>query len=564
MHDLNIEYDASTFDTDPFEPQPDAIGTIFPVWIPGAEGGKGFVELPYTLPQDFTLFIILRERDNSTWKRKLDWIAQHGGMVLINTHPDYMNFSGKNIGNEEYPVEHYKDLLHYIKTQYAGQYWHVLPKEIATFWAASNLRASLSGGLLTSPQDVRPRNEKIAAHEKSMRRKKILMVVENSFPSDIRVKKEADVLQRFHDVSVVSLRKKRNEPLREVHEGIQIYRIPELPAFNMGKVRYILEYAYFTLSAALVFVVTYPFKRYKVVHVHNPPDTLFIVGLLGKLLRTKFVYDHHDLAPELYLTRFSGRRDIIYKALVWSERLSCKLADAIIDTNESYKKIEMDRHRIKEEKIFTVRNNPIIRDCLSDDADKNTSTSKNGKKNLLFLGAINPQDGVDILLQAVRYLVHDLKRTDFVCNILGDGDSMEQVKRLARELDLDGCVDLKGLITDRSEVRRYLSTCDIGVEPAPANPLNVHSTFIKVMEYMAAAKPVVAFDLEETRYSLGGGGILVRPGDIAGFAQAIGDLLNNPALRSELGLKGYQRVMGELTWEKASDSLKSAYRSIGL
>lgn len=134
MHELNVEYDASTFDTDPFEPQPDGMTTIYPFWIQGANGQGGYVELPYTLPQDFTLFIIMREQTIDIWKRKLDWIAGKGGMALVITHPDYMNFNKDRCGTEEYPVELYKELLEYIKGKYEGQYWHALPREIARFW----------------------------------------------------------------------------------------------------------------------------------------------------------------------------------------------------------------------------------------------------------------------------------------------------------------------------------------------------------------------------------------------------------------------------------------------
>ena len=133
LHDLNIEYDSSTFDTDPFEPQPVGMGTIFPFWVRNGESGKGFVELPYTLPQDFTLFVLMREQSIDIWKQKLDWIAEHGGMVLLNTHPDYMNFKGNKIKREEYPVEYYEKFLQYIKCTYEGCYWHILPKDMARF-----------------------------------------------------------------------------------------------------------------------------------------------------------------------------------------------------------------------------------------------------------------------------------------------------------------------------------------------------------------------------------------------------------------------------------------------
>ena len=134
IHELNLKYDASTFDTDPFEPQSDGIGTIFPLWIGNSSTGEGYVELPYTLPQDFTLFILMKEQNIDIWKKKLDWIAERGGMALLNTHPDYMNFNKQKKGNEEYTVERYIEFLEYIKNNYKDQYWHALPKDIARFW----------------------------------------------------------------------------------------------------------------------------------------------------------------------------------------------------------------------------------------------------------------------------------------------------------------------------------------------------------------------------------------------------------------------------------------------
>lgn len=134
LHGLDIEYDASTFDTDPFEPQPDGVGTIFPFWVNGTPDGKGYVELPYTLAQDFTVFILMRETTIDLWKQKLDWVAERGGMALCLTHPDYMNFDGSRLAPEEYPCRYYEDLLCYVKTQYHKAYWHALPRDVARFW----------------------------------------------------------------------------------------------------------------------------------------------------------------------------------------------------------------------------------------------------------------------------------------------------------------------------------------------------------------------------------------------------------------------------------------------
>jgi hypothetical protein len=140
IHDLEIEYDASTFDTDPFEPQSDGVQTIFPFIVSGGRGAKGYVELPYTLPQDFTLFVLMGEEDIDIWKKKLDWIVECGGMALINTHPDYMHFAEGGSGEEEYPSKHYEDFLHYVKSQYQGRYWHALPRDMAHFWSMGRLK----------------------------------------------------------------------------------------------------------------------------------------------------------------------------------------------------------------------------------------------------------------------------------------------------------------------------------------------------------------------------------------------------------------------------------------
>ena len=134
IHELNIKHCTSTFDTDPFEPQPEGAGTIFPSWVQNNSFSKGYVELPYTLPQDFTLFILMKEKNIDIWKKKLDWIAEKGGMALFNSHPDYMNFNKRKNGFEEYSIKYYKEFLEYIKSKYKDQYWHVLPKEIARFW----------------------------------------------------------------------------------------------------------------------------------------------------------------------------------------------------------------------------------------------------------------------------------------------------------------------------------------------------------------------------------------------------------------------------------------------
>jgi glycosyltransferase involved in cell wall biosynthesis len=327
----------------------------------------------------------------------------------------------------------------------------------------------------------------------------------------------------------------------------------------LQKLYYIFSYLYFTVAAAMVVFLTHLRNRYSVIHAHNPPDTLFILGLLGKIFSIKFVFDHHDLSPELYLTRFSGKRDLFYRALLLCEKISCRVANVVISTNHSYKKIVEERHKINPDKIFIVRNDPVIPEQLAEIQPR--GNHENGRR-ILYLGSINPQDGVDLLLKAIHHLVYCLDEKDFICDIVGDGDALEDMKLLAKRHNIDDHVHFTGYVYDQEEVWGYLRGADVCVESAPANELNVHSTFIKIMEYMAAGKPLVAYDLKETRYSTNGSAILIPSGDIEQFSHAIKRLLEDPQLREELGKSGSERIKQELNWERASLNLIKTYESI--
>jgi glycosyltransferase involved in cell wall biosynthesis len=405
------------------------------------------------------------------------------------------------------------------------------------------------------------------------------MIVENNYPQDIRVRKEAEALTEAGYAVIVIALSGRNQKVYEEIKKVKIYRIPEINIFEKTKrinanfimrlyetVRsisgYVLEYAYFTLASFLVSFYILIRHGFDVIHTHNPPDTLSMIGIFYKLLGKKYVFDHHDLSPELYLTRVSGKRNLIYRGLIFFERLSCRFSNIIISTNESYKQVEIDRYSVNPEKIFIVRNNPLLNDCICTGGGNDYFKPVTQQKILLFLGSINPQDGVDVLLQIVHHLVYVLERTDFRCLIIGDGDYLDSAKRLSRELNVTEYVDFTGMITDRETLKKYLAQADIGIEPAPLNEVNKYSTFIKVMEYMAASKPVVAFDLEETRYSVEGAAFLVPPEDYKGFAHAIEKLLDAPLLREQLGKAGLERIEKELNWEKAASNLKEAYTAL--
>jgi glycosyltransferase involved in cell wall biosynthesis len=404
---------------------------------------------------------------------------------------------------------------------------------------------------------------------------RILMLVENCFPRDTRVRNEACTLATSgFKVTVVALRGS-GERLREIVNGVTVYRIPRLTLFrklpgrdtkhswisaslNKGSVvlGYLTEYVYFTTACLLLSLFIAWRDGFDVIHAHNPPDTLFVVGAVHKLFGKRFVFDHHDLSPELYRSRYNTAQGVVTRVLAGLEKLSLSLADIVIATNGSYRAIEIERGAIDPTKVFIVRNGPDLGRVRLIGPDQ-VLRSRAGTI-LGYVGAMNPQDGVDHLLRVLRSLLYDLKRSDFFCVLIGDGDSREELTVQAVRLGVADHVEFTGFIPDEQMVR-YLSTTDICLDPNPSSPLNDVSTWIKVMEYMALGKPVVSFDLKETRTSAGDAAIYVHPNDEREFAKAIAGLMDDPAVRSSKGQCGKMRVERELNWSVTSRNLLRAY-----
>jgi glycosyltransferase involved in cell wall biosynthesis len=405
---------------------------------------------------------------------------------------------------------------------------------------------------------------------------RILMMVENYFPQDTRVKNEADLLTNAgYHVSVIALREK-GQPRREIVSGIEVYRVPHLELFKktppanlsratlfLLKLRaslgYLMEYCYFTVACLLVTSYVFVSRGFDVIHAHNPPDTLFVVAIPFKLLGKKFVFDHHDLCPELYRSRYKTQEGFYTGLLRLFERCSLKLADIAIATNESYKKVQTERAHKDPRDIFVVRNGP--NQMRMTPVAPNARLRGMNKCILCYVGSLNPQDGVDYLLRSLRYLLCDLKRSDFHCVIMGTGDSLEDLRDLAGNLQLNGFVELTGFVPDE-DLQTNLAAADICVDPDPSSPLNDVSTWIKVMEYMAYAKPIVAFDLKETRFSAGDAAIYVEPNKETEFAEAIAQLMEQPELQRKMGAYGRRRVEHELQWAKVGKNLLTAYETL--
>ncbi len=405
---------------------------------------------------------------------------------------------------------------------------------------------------------------------------KILMLVENYFPQDTRVTNEASLLvDAGYKVSVVALRRK-GQAGHEVLNRVDVYRLPTLelfkktPCANANRmnlllvklksfVGYIVEYCYFTTACLILSTYIFARRGFDVMHAHNPPDTLFLVALPFKLLGKKFVFDQHDLCPELYRSRYRAAEGFVTRVLKILEWCSLKLADVTIATNESYKKVQIERANKNPREVFIVRNGP--NPMRMTPVEPNTRLREMNKSILCYIGSLNPQDGVDHLLRALRYLLYDLNRSDFHCVIMGTGDSFQDLCNLADKLQLNGCVELLGFVSDE-DLQANLAAADICVDPDPSSPLNDVSTWIKVMEYMAYAKPIVAFDLKETRFSAGDAAIYARPNREAEFAQAVVQLMEQPELRKKMGAYGRRRVEEELQWDKVGRNLLAAYDTL--
>lgn len=390
--------------------------------------------------------------------------------------------------------------------------------------------------------------------------KRILMLLENHpYPQDNRVRQEALALtEAGYQVSVICPSGK-NQRRTETLNGVHVYRFPA-PRPGDALLGYLWEYGYSLVAMFILSLVVLMQRGFSVIHAHNPPDILVLIALFYKPFGKRFVYDLHDLSPEMYYARFSGEGSTrVHRALILFEKLSCRVANHVIATNESYRAMIKERSGIPEERITIVRNGPDL-DRLQITAPDPELRQK-GSTIIGYVGVMGYQDGVDYLLRALCHLVYDLKRTDIFCVIIGKGDAWEDLKSLAGELDLNAYVWFTGRISDE-ELCRYLSTADICVDPDPSNPFNDRSTMIKMMEYMALGKPIVAFDLPEHRFTAQSAAVYVSPNDEMAFAQALAELIDDPQRREEAGRFGRHRVETELAWQYSVDNLLNAYQRL--
>ena len=387
----------------------------------------------------------------------------------------------------------------------------------------------------------------------------VLIIVQNlPVPLDRRVWLECQALiARGYSVSVICP-KGPGDPARHHIDSVDIYKYAPAPEAK-GLLGFAWEFTYSWVRTAWLSLKVHRNRRFDIIQACNPPDTYWLLALLWRGAGVKFVFDHHDLNPELFISRFGAPRGVLksleYRGLLWLERRTFRAADRIISTNESYKAIAIQRGHRRPDEVVVVRSGPDTTQMRPIYPERPRAADE---INLVYLGIMGPQDGVDQVLLVVDELVHRRGRTNVTATLLGFGDCLEDLKQQSTELGLDDHVTFTGRV-DRIEIAEHLSRADIGLCPDLKTPLNDLSTMNKTMEYMAYGLPAVSFDLLETQVSGSDCLLYVPSGDIAAFADAIETLIDDPRLRTELGKRARSRVATELDWRPQAQSYVSVF-----
>jgi glycosyltransferase involved in cell wall biosynthesis len=390
------------------------------------------------------------------------------------------------------------------------------------------------------------------------RKSRVLIIVQNlPVPFDRRVWLECRALTAAgYDVTVVCPKGKGDRAF-EVLDGVTLLKYqPYAPGGSA--LGFVFEYAYsFTATARLVLWARRAGGPIDVLQACNPPDIFWpIARFLRWRDKTRFVFDHHDLCPELYESRFPDGRSLPHKGLLALERATFHTADHVVSTNSSYAEIAVRRGDKETTSVTVVRTGPD-EDRLH--RQQPEPELRRGRRHLVaYIGVMGPQDGVDQAIRAASYVVHELGRTDISFTFMGGGDSYKELLALRDELGLTDYVELPGRVPDET-VLGVLSTADLGLSPDPKNPLNDLSTMNKTLEYMAFGLPVVAFDLKETRVSAGDAARYVPSGDIPAYSRAIVELLDDADTRERMGKIGRQRIEQELGWPYQREAYVAVY-----
>jgi glycosyltransferase involved in cell wall biosynthesis/peptidoglycan/xylan/chitin deacetylase (PgdA/CDA1 family) len=532
LRQLDIEYDASTFDTDPFEPQPDGMGTIFPFWVSDRDRQKGYVELPYTLPQDFLLFVLMHEKNIDIWKKKLDWIADQGGMALFIAHPGYMRFNNTLV-YDEYPVRYYEEFLEYIKSRYEGQYWHALPRDVARFWAGKNrVPTPAPPNPVSLPLTPLPSPRPIHA----------CMLVYSFYESDNRVMRYAEALvKRGDSVDVIALRKEGTPHYEEIR-GVKVYRIQKRMIDEKGKISYLLKLIAFLFNS-LIFLTNRHLKNsYDLIHVHSVPDFEVFATIFPKLQGAKIILDIHDIVPEFYASKFhENEKSTLFKALVMLERISSEYADHVIISNHLWEKTILSRS-VERDKCTVIMNYPDESIFYQRSRERN-----DGKFVMIYPGTLGWHQGLDIAIQAFASIKDQAPETEF--HIYGRGPEKKKLERLIAELGLENRVFIKETVPIE-QIAHVMANADLGIIPKRNDPFGGEAFSTKILEFMSLGVPVIVSETKIDKFYFNDSVLkFFKPEDANDLAQCMLSLRNDKDLRDRL-CENAQKFVENYSWEK--------------
>ena len=385
--------------------------------------------------------------------------------------------------------------------------------------------------------------------------RKILIIVENlPVPFDTRVWQEATTLAaNGYTVSVICPTGKGYDKEEETLEGVHIFR-HKLPPEGNGAIGYAREYGSALRAELRLAKKIYKEIGFDVIHGCNPPDDIYLVASFFKKYGVRYVFDHHDICPELFEAKFGNTKSLLYKSQVWLERQTYRHCTFAFVTNESYRKIAIERDKMPPEKVIVLRSGPRLERMRILPPDP--SIRRGYPYMVGYVGVIGQQEGIEYILQAAQYIKQH--ENNVFWGIVGGGPHWEALKKQASDMGLDDCVEFTGRVDDETMLR-YLNTADVCVNSDTYNAMNDKSTMNKVLEYMALGKPIVQFDLTEGRFSAQEASLYAKRNDAVDMAQKIQELLQDPEKRAHMGAYGRNRILNELSWEKTSKALLEGY-----
>jgi len=562
LRQLNVSYESSTFDTDPFEPQPDCAGTIFPFWVSRhptpAAPASGYVELPYTLPQDSTLFLVLRETSPEIWKQKLDWLASHGGMALVNVHPDYLRFEGDPASRSTFPVSFYRQFLEYARQKYGQTFWQPLPCELAE-WYRREVPHSISGA--TGDAAVKGGGgDKILPPV--LRGKHAAVVLYSKIKSDPRPRRELEaLLAEGFSVDLICLQEGADDPVEEVRGQLRITRIP-IRHERSKKSSYFQHYGIFFLQAFGVLSVRSFKRKYDLVHVHNMPDALVFTAIIPKWWGSKILLDLHDPMPELYESIYAMKPDApMVKVLRKIEKWSTGFADLVLTPNEAFRKLFSSRS-CPVDKVRIVMNTPdekVFHPRLGQLTDATKPENKQGFR-LMYHGLIAERHGLTTAVEALEKLAREMP--DIVLDIYGEKNPFYcQIAEVIKTKKLEALVRYQG-VRRLDDIPAAIWEADLGIIPNLRTPFTEINFPTRIFEYLCLGKPVVVPDTKGIRDYFDDTQILFfEPGNAGDLARVIRWVREHPVETATFVERG-QKVYVEHLWSLERKQFINAVASL--